>query len=70
MAVNFISAYTFEFPRRSYSMSRLSFCLSSFGALINQPTATGRPFGIVSSLTNNSHPGTHDSDGHFRAGIA
>lgn len=52
-------------------MSRLSFCFSSFGALINQSVNFGRKtIRDRVNLTNNSHPGTHDSDGHFQVGIA
>lgn len=52
-------------------MSRLSFCFSSFGALINQLVNSDRKaIRDRVNLTNNSHPGMRDSDGHFQVGIA
>lgn len=53
--------------RDSYLISRLSFCLSSFGALVGQSITTRKPTQIASDLTSTPHLGRHDSDGHFQA---
>ena len=53
----------------THLMSRFSFCVSSFGALIDQSVAAGEIFTIVSNLTSKYHPCKHDSDGHFQLDI-
>lgn len=74
MAVDVILVCIFEFPRR-LSLNLETLVLSLVVRCPNQSandcrkTLRDRFRSQVSGLTNNSHPGMHDSDGHFQVGI-